>query len=736
MVHDNELSLPEFLDKYSASTRLRNIANVFWHRERNSYKTVQEFLDSGEDALALMAHIPGSGRKTIAELKKLLEEKLSSQFTGSEPISGSNRERKLEIAHDSTPLSGEPEDIVEIVLGKLNEPERDIIQKRFGLAGGRRRTLEEIGIARGVTRERIRQIETKAIGKLQARFRGEVRLYVKSMALQVWAKLSHGAIVVTHDQLDKSFEIISPEEHFLMDLSFGSMFEVFNNVATPMGLGWVRGNYSKEQLTAYKYALNKSIRALPLPRPARDILLSAGLPDSCAGLEKLFLKKAHFRNGYVSLARFSRRIRRVIRLHQLLVNTFMSDVVQPRKLLDTYLATYKDDQCNYRDIEIVLVRFPHLFLNLYDEGWMGIGASTLELERDTDNNECGPIESDDIGLTGGEVSSELENISGALRAILQNEGPLPFVDLRKKFVTDYKEFGSRNSVGPILIAWPTQFIRLAPGIYGLPEHMKTPNSINDMPKLLLNARQCQLYCLARWAGETIYMFPLWTWVAEYGWASWARTNAEPRLFHSLLAIIEIDQWKVSETEKERWRELKRKHAFFQLEAQFCPSLTKTIPSLREIVGVACLARSRGRIGCISANRAIGARIDDTHVVSILAILIGMGLIKSARHWQQNHIFVVGQDSILNRLVDVANTTEPKVFAEKAKEIIHMACQTAPDDMGWVSANALTVLLDRLGEGSETANRIFLENDNDEDVSLADALREFRKDRIERRLKES
>lgn len=736
MVHDSELSLPEFLEKYGASTRLQNTANVFWHREENSYKTVQEFFGSGEGALARMAHIPGSGRKTIVELKRLLEEKLSPQIVGSELTSGTNKERKMEITHDSKLLTGEPEDVVKEILGLLKEPERDVIQKRFGLLDGGSRTLEEIGTARGVTRERIRQVEAKAISKLQARYGDEVGLYVKSMALRVWAKLSYGTIAITQNQVNKSFENITPEEHFLAYLTFGSMAGVFDTVAVPTGLGWVSGNYTKEQLTVYEKNLNDSIRALPLPRPVCDLLTAAGLPESCTGLERIILRNAHFRDGYVSLAPFSRRIRRAIRLHKLLVNTFKSDVVQPKNLLDAYLFAHRDDQCSYRDIGIVLVRFPHLFLNLYDEGWVGIGASSQDDERNTDNNECASMEPDDIGSSGDQGSGELENISDAIRAILQKEGPLTFVDLRNKFVADYKEFGSRNSVGPILITWPTQFIRLAPGIYGLQEHVKTFKTTNDVPDLLLNTKQCQLYCLARWAGEAIDMFPLWTVETEYQWAMWARTNAEPRLFQSLLAIVDIDQWNVSETEKERWRDMRRRQAFFQLEAQFCLSLNKTIPSLREIVGVACLARSRKRIGCISANRAIGARIDDTHVVSILAILIGMRLIKAATHWQQNHIFIVDRDSVLNSLIDVANSTEPKLFSQKAKEIINTACQTLPDDMGWVSVSALNILLDRLGGDPETADNIPLEEADDEDVSLADALREFRKDRTERRLKES
>ena len=52
-------------------------------------------------------------------------------------------------------------------LGTLTERERRVLQLRFGIDDGRSRTLEEVGRDFGVTRERIRQIEAKALRKLR-----------------------------------------------------------------------------------------------------------------------------------------------------------------------------------------------------------------------------------------------------------------------------------------------------------------------------------------------------------------------------------------------------------------------------------------------------------------------------------------------------------------------------------------------------------------------------------------
>jgi RNA polymerase primary sigma factor len=56
---------------------------------------------------------------------------------------------------------------LESVLGTLSPRERDVLKLRYGLDDGRMKTLEEIGQIFNVTRERIRQIEAKALRKLR-----------------------------------------------------------------------------------------------------------------------------------------------------------------------------------------------------------------------------------------------------------------------------------------------------------------------------------------------------------------------------------------------------------------------------------------------------------------------------------------------------------------------------------------------------------------------------------------
>jgi RNA polymerase primary sigma factor len=65
--------------------------------------------------------------------------------------------------------------ISESMVGSLDSRESEVIRAYFGLDGGERKTLGEIGRTLGVTRERIRQIRNRALSKLKRYFRQRVR---------------------------------------------------------------------------------------------------------------------------------------------------------------------------------------------------------------------------------------------------------------------------------------------------------------------------------------------------------------------------------------------------------------------------------------------------------------------------------------------------------------------------------------------------------------------------------
>jgi RNA polymerase primary sigma factor len=101
--------------------------------------------------------------------------KISQETVSLESPVGEEEDSKLgDFIEDKVSLSPEEAAIYELMkdhvqefLGYLNPREQKIIRMRFGLEDGRTHTLEEVGREFGVTRERIRQIEAKALQRLK-----------------------------------------------------------------------------------------------------------------------------------------------------------------------------------------------------------------------------------------------------------------------------------------------------------------------------------------------------------------------------------------------------------------------------------------------------------------------------------------------------------------------------------------------------------------------------------------
>ncbi len=114
--------------------------------------------------------------------------KISQETVSLEAPVGEEEDSKLgDFIEDDKNLSPEENAINQLLRGHVNEflselspREQKILKMRFGLEDGRTHTLEEVGQEFGVTRERIRQIEAKALQKLRKHDRSnELQDYLK-----------------------------------------------------------------------------------------------------------------------------------------------------------------------------------------------------------------------------------------------------------------------------------------------------------------------------------------------------------------------------------------------------------------------------------------------------------------------------------------------------------------------------------------------------------------------------
>jgi RNA polymerase primary sigma factor len=117
-----------------------------------------------------IGHVMGVAAEKVREILKVSQEPVSLET----PIGEEEDSHLGDFIEDSeavVPIDAASfillQEQLESVLHTLSEREKKVIQLRFGLMDGHPRTLEEVGREFGVTRERIRQIESKTLSKLR-----------------------------------------------------------------------------------------------------------------------------------------------------------------------------------------------------------------------------------------------------------------------------------------------------------------------------------------------------------------------------------------------------------------------------------------------------------------------------------------------------------------------------------------------------------------------------------------
>lgn len=140
-------------------------------KEINACLRASRHLRQASDGQPTVGQIADYLEKDVADVERLLA--LHERVTICSSSSDDERTPldALPARHDAEPANlaqqGRVNAIVDAWLVKLNDKQRAVVERRFGLHGQRRLTLEEIGRQIGVTRERVRQIQLEALKNLR-----------------------------------------------------------------------------------------------------------------------------------------------------------------------------------------------------------------------------------------------------------------------------------------------------------------------------------------------------------------------------------------------------------------------------------------------------------------------------------------------------------------------------------------------------------------------------------------
>ena len=146
-------------------------------KDINSCMRASRALSQNQESIPTATEIADYMHRDVEQVERLLalRDRVTIGSTGSSSISEFGEERgpldSLAARAESGPAQCAQQEKVNAIVDdwvyRLNDKQRAVVERRFGLHGYRRLTLEEIGREIGVTRERVRQIQIDALSNLR-----------------------------------------------------------------------------------------------------------------------------------------------------------------------------------------------------------------------------------------------------------------------------------------------------------------------------------------------------------------------------------------------------------------------------------------------------------------------------------------------------------------------------------------------------------------------------------------
>lgn len=595
-------------------------------------------------------------------------------------------------------VSSEISNTLNTALESLDEPFRTVLKLKYGLAGTPRLNRKEIAGRIQHSPRKIDILEKKGVRNLRkpAIARPLMRV-LEDVDEFIWNTVSEkiseaGSVFFKGESYEPALDKLPGELQLIMKCVYDHLVNWISENAEETEIAWFRSASDPkivlEKLGDFLLLIKNFGCPVPQDMIMQKLEIDQALMDLLIALHPSKLEKFI---DYIYESPISSIQLRAMRIHRLLRFGFPSKIASRNDIIDKFNMLYQDDQLIGRTLESVLNRHASLF-QMETGGKETVSPSYIS----GDDNDAG----DDAYI---ERPWEKMSAIHLFSEIMEEKQIDRRSRIFKNFVERSKGRYQASSLYNCLFE-TKNIVRAAPTVLAQKEDVEILDSFCGESDILLNPKDCKDYVVARYSGEPMNTYPLWTFAMEYRWCRWAQNEAL-WLFQSLLYISEPESWPAPDEEKRTWLEKKRMEGFYHFEVPIKLPIEKKPPMLQDVFMMALQAKSQGAVNWLRINDTLSQKRSFHAAAPILAVMILLDVVLPAESWQRLHKTGPG----INAFIEHAETEiYKKGFVHWDDEAgLHFREQilsrNAHESLGWLRPVELEALRTFLKPGSIQKN---------------------------------